>query len=744
MKYLLLLAFSICFNTLNAQNQLIPQPVALEITKGEFIIPKTLNISPDLPQPETEYFKKRFQNQLNFESSAKNPVHLQGKRIQTFVFTEGYSLGISPQQILITYSSDDSYFRALTTIAQLFEEHRESGKIPAMIIHDQPQFKWRGMHLDVVRHFFTVDEVKKYLDYLAMYKINTFHWHLTDDQGWRIEIKKYPKLTEIGSKRKESMIGPYVDQEFDAQPYGGFYTQEEIKEVVAYAKTRHINIVPEIEMPGHAVAALASYPELSCTGGPFEVETKWGVFDDIFCPKEETFGFLEDVLTEVMNLFPSEYIHIGGDEAPKTRWKECPHCQALIKKEGLKDEHELQSYFIKRIEKFVNSKGRKIIGWNEIMEGGLAPNAAVMSWTGEEGGIQAAKQGNFAVMTPGNYLYFDHYQGDPQNEPLAFGGNNTLEKVYSYHPIPEELKEEEKKYILGVQANLWAEYILDFKHVEYMLFPRLMALSEIAWGTSNPDNYAEFESRVIRHFKLLDEKKINYAKSIYNVSGNVVNAGEGIAYELKSSRNPDNVRYTINGEIPTFDSKKYVHPIPIHQSMTIQSAYFENGELKSAISSQEFRISKSTGKSIVLKDQPSPNYASNGAKTLVDGVIGNPKILGKTWLGFSGKDVVATIDLGEKTDFQMVAFNSLDNKGSWIHLAKSAKIYTSDDGKKFEVIKEISTKEIFDSKGKMEIETGKQSTRFLKIIIENAGIIPAGFPGAGSEAWLFVDEIGVY
>lgn len=514
MKYISILIFLFFFSNINAQNQFIPQPVSVEITQGEFIIPETLNISSELPKPETEYFKKRFQNQLNFESSMKNPVHLQGIRIQTFVFTEGYSLEISSQQILITYSSDDSYFRALTTIAQLFEEHRESGKIPAMIIHDQPQFKWRGMHLDVVRHFFTVDEVKKYLNYLAMYKINTFHWHLTDDQGWRIEIKKYPKLTEIGSKRKESMIGPYVDQKFDAEPYGGFYTQEEIKEVVAYAKSLHINIVPEIEMPGHAMAALASYPELSCTGGPFEVETKWGVFDDIFCPKEETFDFLEDVLIEVMNLFPSEYIHIGGDEAPKTRWKECPHCQALIKKEGLKDEHELQSYFIKRIEKFVNSKGRKIIGWNEILEGGLAPNAAVMSWTGEEGGIQAAKQGNFAVMTPGNYLYFDHYQGDPQNEPLAFGGNNTLEKVYSYHPVPKELNQAESRLILGVQANLWTEYILDFKHVEYMLFPRLMALAEVGWGTSNPENYQDFENRVIKHFKLLDEKNINYAKSI--------------------------------------------------------------------------------------------------------------------------------------------------------------------------------------------------------------------------------------
>ncbi len=743
MKHFFLLIFILSFGIISAQYQLIPQPQKIELRRGQFIIPDTLFISSKLPIEESNYLINRLKGKLEIVISNSTESQIHTTQMDTVHPEEWYSLVIRPEGINISFSSNEGYFRSLQTLAQLFEEHLESGRIPAMTIDDEPKFKWRGMHLDVVRHFFTVDEVKKYLDYLAMYKINTFHWHLTDDQGWRIEIKKYPKLTEIGSKRKESMIGPYVDNQFDGTPYSGFYTQEEIKEVVQYAAKLHINIVPEIEMPGHAVAALTAYPELSCTGGPFEVETKWGVFDDIFCPKEGTFEFLENVLSEVMELFPSPYIHIGGDEAPKTRWKECPHCQALIKQEGLKDEHELQSYFIKRIEKFVNSKGRKIIGWNEILEGGLAPNAAVMSWTGVEGGIEAAITGHFAVMTPGNYLYFDHYQGDSQSEPLAFGGNNTLEKVYSYHPIPKELTQEEEKFILGVQANLWTEYIPDFKQVEYMLFPRLMALSEVAWGTSEPEKYAEFESKVIRQFKLLDERNIRYARSIYNLNGKVIQNEKGIVYELTTNRDPKGIRYTTDGTEPTASSLAYLMPIPIDKSVLIQAAYFEKDELKSAISKKEFHVSKSTGKNIVLKDQPAPNYSSNGALTLVDGILGDPKILGQTWLGFSGKNLEALIDFGEKTAFETISFNSLNNKGSWIHLAKEAKIFISKDGKKFKKIKTISHQEIIDNNGRIRVNTGKQSSRYLKIVIDNAGIIPAGNSGAGSEAWLFVDEIGV-
>ncbi len=452
---------------------------------------------------------------------------------------------------------------------------------------------------------------------------------------------------------------------------------------------------------------------------------------------------MENVLDEVIALFPSQYIHIGGDECPKTRWKECAHCQELIKKNNLKDEHGLQSYFIQRIEKYVNSRGRKIIGWDEILEGGLAPNAAVMSWTGIKGGVEAAKSGHFAVMTPGSYCYFDHYQGDPATEPNAFGGFTPLDKVYSYNPIPEELNTEQAKYILGVQANLWTEYILDFNHVQYMIFPRLLALSEVGWGTSDPKNYKEFEGRVINEFKNLDKMGVNYAKSIYNVSGKVISSENGVAYELSTSQNPDGIRYTVDGTDPSANSQNYKNPVQISKSMTVKSAYFENGKLKSAISSQSFTISKTTGKKITLEEQPSENYSFGGAFTLVDGIIGNQKQLGKTWLGFQGKDVVATIDFGQKTQFSEVYFNTLDNKGSWIHFAKSAQIFVSDNGSDFKLIKEVGKEEILSANGKIKVNVGSQNSKYIKIKIENAGIIPAGNPGADSKAWLFVDEIGV-
>ncbi|SHM60793.1 hexosaminidase [Chryseobacterium carnipullorum] len=743
-----LFVFSVLFfSVFSAQTKpnLIPYPQSVEFSKGEFILSNTTAVKGNEKSFEYQFFLKSLNKNYQLDLSKNERTH--GTDV-IFVSVdkdkkEDYEINVAENFMSVIGKDDAGLFHGIQTMLQLIQNSKD-GKIPAVKIKDYPKFAWRGMHLDVCRHFFNVDEVKQYIDYLAMYKLNTFHWHLTDDQGWRIEIKKYPKLTEIGSKRKESMVGAYVDNTFDGKPYGPyFYTQEQIRDVVKYAQQRHITVVPEIEMPGHALAALSAYPELACTKGPFESATKWGVFDDVFCPKEETFTFLENVLDEVMKLFPSQYIHIGGDECPKTRWKECAHCQKLIKKNNLKDEHGLQSYFIHRIEKYVNSKGRKIIGWDEILEGGLAPNAAVMSWTGINGGIEAAKSGHFAVMTPGAYCYFDHYQGDPQSEPNAFGGFTPLDKVYSYNPVPSELNPEQAKYILGVQANLWTEYITDFKQVQYMIFPRLMALSEVGWGTADPENYKEFESRVIGQFKILDGMKVNYAKSIYNISVKVVPANEGIAYELTVSQDPAGIRYTTDGTEPSLDSQVYQNPVRVKKSITVKSAYFEDGKLKSAVSSQEFTVSKTTGKKITLEQPPSENYSFGGAFTLVDGIIGNTRQLGKTWLGFQGKDVVATIDLGQKTSFSEVYFNTLENKGSWIHLAKSAKIFVSDDGRNFKMIKEIGTQEIQDSKGKITLNVGNQTSKYIKLIIENAGIIPAGNPGADSKAWLFVDEIGV-
>lgn len=501
---------------------LIPQPKSIEIHKEYFVLNKETVIQADTNMFEAQYLQQSIKQLTGLElkivlvTAKPNKITLshtvdgvQGNS------NESYRMMISNKSVAIWAEHNEGFFYGIQTLLQLIpSEKKEKINLPALLIADNPKYAWRGMHLDCARHFFPVSFVKKYIGYLAIYKFNTFHWHLTDDQGWRIEIKKYPKLTEVGAWRNGSMVGHYDDQKYDNIRYGGFYTQEQIKEVVAYAAQLHITIVPEIEMPGHAVAALAAYPQYSCTGGPFEVGKQWGVLDDVFCPKEEIFTFLEDILSEVIALFPSQYIHIGGDECPKIRWKTCPHCQALIKEKGLKDEDQLQSYFVQRIEKFVNSRGRKIIGWDEILEGGLAPNAAIMSWRGTEGGIAAAKQKHFVVMTPGDYCYFDHYQSEAKTEPLAIGGFTSVEKVYSFEPTPKELSADEAKYILGAQANLWSEYIDTPEKVEYMIFPRMIALSEVLWGTSNPEKYDDFKNRLIQQFNTLDAKGINYCKAI--------------------------------------------------------------------------------------------------------------------------------------------------------------------------------------------------------------------------------------
>jgi hexosaminidase len=567
----IIVLFVLVFNFAFSQTQLplIPYPNSVQIEKGSFVITKETVIQADEKTFEANYLKAQIKEIIGLSLPILPVTNANSKIALSYVVesivssdSKQYHLDISNNTAIIQAESDEGFFYGIQTFLQLIpSDSKTQIKVPCLKIDDEPKFTWRGLHLDVSRHFFPKEFIKKYIDYLAMYKMNTFHWHLTDDQGWRIEIKKYPKLTEIGAWRKGSMVGHYREQKFDDNRYGGFYTQDDIKEIVAYATQRHITVIPEIEMPGHAVAALASYPEYSCTGGPFEVALKWGVLDDVFCPKEETFTFLENILSEVISLFPSQYIHIGGDECPKTRWKKCTNCQALIKKEGLKDEHELQSYFIQRIEKFVNSKGRKIIGWDEILEGGLAPNAAVMSWRGTKGGIEAAKQKHFVVMTPGTHCYFDHYQGEPKNEPLAIGGYTTVEKVYNFNPTPKELTSEEAKYILGAQGNVWTEYINDDKKVEYMIFPRMLALSEVLWGTSNPEKYTDFQERMLQHFLVFDKKGINYSKAFFEITSKVSPSeiDSSIIFSLKSSKNQSGIRFTNDGSIPNWNSNTYTN-----------------------------------------------------------------------------------------------------------------------------------------------------------------------------------------
>lgn len=510
---------------------IIPLPREIKVADGVFVLTSQTKIvvMADGFQPEIDYLNKHFKTNYDFELPIVKILPTDGNYIiitrPDFEagWTENYDLTINENQIYFLAEGNAGLFYGIQTLIQILPLEKTSEvKISCVQIKDTPRYQWRGMHLDCSRHFFTKDEVKKYIDYLAMYKFNVFHWHLVDDQGWRIEIKKYPLLTTVGGKRKETIIGKTINKDgtvsagdkFDGKEYGGFYTQEEVKEIVAYAQSKYITVLPEIEMPGHSIAALSAYPEFSCTGGPFETLTRWGVSDDSYCGgNDETFIFLQNILDEVMTLFPGKYIHIGGDECEKGRWKTCPKCQKRVADEKLKNEEELQSYFITRIEKYVNSKGKQIIGWDEILEGGLAPNAAVMNWRGIKHGIAAAKQKHYVVMSLGKPCYFDHYQSkDKAKEPLAIGGFNPLDSVYLYNPTPKILTEEEAKFIMGAQANVWTEYIIDFKQVEYMAMPRMAALSEALWTPLEKKNFKDFVIRLKLHAPMLDKMGVNYAK----------------------------------------------------------------------------------------------------------------------------------------------------------------------------------------------------------------------------------------
>lgn len=446
---------------------------------------------------------------------------------------EGYRLTTQADGISICGQTANGVFYGIQTLHKSIPAQAQDAAIllPAGQVEDQPRFSYRGMHLDVGRHFFPVEFIKEYIDLLALHNMNTFHWHLTEDQGWRIEIKKYPKLTEIGSIRQRTVIG-HNSGEYDNTPYGGFYTQDEAREIVKYAQERYITVIPEIDLPGHMLAALAAYPELGCTGGPYEVCPEWGVFEDVLCiGNEKTIPFLEDIMTEIMDIFPSKYIHIGGDEAPRTRWQKCPKCQALIKKEGLKAdknhtaEDRLQSYCTAQIEKFLNAHGRQIIGWDEILEGDLAPNATVMSWRGSAGGIKAAQMGHDVIMTPNTYCYFDYFQSkDKENEPYdAIGGYLPVEQVYSLNPT-EGLNEEQAKYILGAQANVWTEYMTSTQQVEYMILPRMAALAEVQWTEPSKKEYNNFLQRLNSLAKIYDRDGLNYAKHVFTAPADSVQA----------------------------------------------------------------------------------------------------------------------------------------------------------------------------------------------------------------------------
>ncbi len=722
---------------------IIPKPTLELKRSGSFAIQKTtrLHISGS-DHLSTAFFDQYLKDLSGFTLLRSNrPVP---KGINLMVDThlklksEGYLLDVSQNGITIKAIDEKGLFYGLQSLVQLIRKKNKIIAVPAYHIQDEPRFAYRGIHLDVARHLFSVQSIKKWLDLLAFYKINTFHWHLTDDQGWRIEIKKYPLLQSVSAYRDETLIGhKRADpHRFDGKRYGGYYTQEEVKDIVAYASARRITTIPEIEMPGHAQAVLAAYPQLGCTGGPYQTATYWGVFEDVFCAgNEETFHFLEDVLDEVIPLFPSAYIHIGGDECPKNRWHNCPKCQKRIKAEQLKDEHELQAYFIARIERYLNAKGKKIIGWDEILEGGLAPDATVMSWRGLEGGIAAARLKHDVIMTPEKFLYLDYYQSLNKTEQTAAGGYLPLKKVYDYEPMPAELNPEEQQYIKGVQANVWSEYLSDASKAEYMIFPRVIALAETAWSRKENKLYADFLARLMANRRFL--KKLNYSTAFYDITGASVNDAK--AFALNTDLSNDEIRYTLNDKKPDLGSTKYSSPIPITQSVRIKAQLFRAGKPVGNMFEQVIVKSMAAGKKVTLTHSGQGNYNID-AQRLTNGIRGSYLYNNGEWLGLSSGDFEAVVDLGEEKTISEVGINTLNYQWQKMHPPKLLLIEVSTDQ---QVYTEVSRQTIFSVEGiNMALhKINPAKARYVRIKASNIGIIPDGFYGAGTKAWLMLDEI---
>jgi hexosaminidase len=674
---------------------------------------------------------------------------------------EEYRLNVSKRMVELRAESPEGLFRGIQTLRQLFPPIIESDTaindvawvLPCVSITDYPRFSWRGMHLDVSRHFFDVDFIKQYIDILAMHKLNVFHWHLVDDQGWRIEIKKYPLLTEVGAWRVDREDKPWdsraAQKPGEKATYGGYYTQEEIKDIVAYAAERYITVVPEIEMPAHVGSALAAYPEYSCTGGPFTVPPGgvWPI-TDIYCAgKDETFAFLEDILTEIMELFPSPYIHIGGDEADKTEWRKCPRCQARIRKEGLKDEEELQSYFVKRIEQFLSSKGRKLIGWDEILQGGLAPEATVMSWQGFEGGTAAARSGHDAVMTPSSYCYFNVYQGDPATEPASFRGLLTLKKVYSFEPVPPTLTPEEASHIIGAQGCLWTEFVTDGERAEHMILPRLTALAEVMWTPPGERNWEDFSLRLRTMLERFDIMGLNYSIGSFHVdmSASYDEASNSVILEMTSEQPSPEIHYTTDGSVPGPASSLYEAPLPLKETATVRAAIFYEGKMTGSPIDKTVYIHKAIGKKVIYDIPFSDRYKAYGDRTLVNGIRGSGAFDDGQWQGFEGTDLDVVIDLGIDMTLTSISSSYMASVGSWIFLPQSVTYSTSSDGDRFTPVYESQTDIAPEDQGSRIKEYTASfpevTARYVKVHSRGQITCPSWHAGAGGKAWLFCDEI---
>lgn len=760
----LLLAFTISFTVVSSNNNkypIIPVPAKLKTEKGQFIFDQYTKIY--IESGNTEDVNKAFclfRKQFAYLSDISLPItsdNLTKNVIRCAINNklennESYILDIKQEHIRIEAKSSVGIFYALQSIRQLLPAEFESRNkvnaikwtVNACRIEDAPEFVYRGFHLDVCRHFVPVEEVKNYIDQMALLKLNIFHWHLTEDQAWRIEIKKYPKLTSVGSKRYRTVVGHTNDypRQWDNSITQDFYTQEEIKEVVAYAQQRFVTIIPEIEMPGHATAALAAYPELSCSGGPFDVEGRWGVFNDIFCTKDETFEFLENVLTEVAELFPSSYIHIGGDEAPKVRWQRCHICQERMKNEGLKDEHELQSYFVKRMEKVVHRLGKRIIGWDEILEGGIAPDATVMSWRGVAGGISAAKQGHDVIMTPSEAMYFDFYQSQLQDDSLTIGGYLPIERVYAFNPITKELSKEERKHILGVQANTWTEYMPNRIVREAMIFPRMATLAEVGWSAENNKSFDSFAERLPSLLARYDEMELGYSEAFYSIKAVPLTIDNQLMLKLKTAAPNTVIYYTLDGSDPDQSSKIYSQPIAIGgREFTLKAIATKDGKMMYRPYVRDFIINKAAGQKLIFEDINGNSFTQDGSGNLTDCMIGGEPVSRPDWFSYAGADGSITIEFGAPQTISNIIFSSANQNNVLVYSPKEIGFLVSEDGNNFRSVGLVTHEQIADSDGKASVNFTPAIAKKIKLNIKMYGIIPDSEPNSGQMSALFADEI---
>jgi len=740
--------------------QIIPKPAEINIAEGvfEFSERTTFVVANDSQKEISNSLINKFEKATGWKQMvsdiAPKSNYLQFNIDDSFE-NEAYRLEVNNEAINITAKGNAGFMYALETIRQLLPTAIESSQIvsnvkwiiPNLTIKDKPRFQWRGLMLDLSRHFFDKNYIKETIDRLAMHKMNVLHLHLLDDQGWRIEIKKYPKLTEVGAWRVDQ-----EDKQWNARvtsnpdekgTYGGYLSQVELKDLVKYAQSKNVEIVPEIEMPAHVSSAIAAYPELSCFENHIGVPSG-GIWPltDIYCAgKESTFEFLENVLLEVMDIFPSKYVHIGGDEATKTNWKICPYCQKRIKNEGLQNVEELQSYFVKRMERFINSHGKKLIGWDEILEGGLAPEATVMSWRGTQGGIEAAEQGHDVVMTPGSHCYFDHYQGPQNEEPLAIGGYLPLSKVYEFDPVVDTMTPEEAKHVLGGQANLWAEYIPTTEHSEYMIYPRLGAMAEALWSPKESRDWNDFSGRILTMFKRYDYLGINYAKSAYLVTANTnVDLENKILYLSLQNEFPNaDIRYVLGDKTIQDSPEKYTNPMALKETTIIKASLFKDNQPVGKTFIDTIKFHKGVAHKIVYKTPYSDSYQGAGAFNMVNTLRGTKNFHDGQWQAWLDNDMEVVIDLEIEIPIHQVTVGSMENQGPDIYFPTSIIVSVSNDGITFNDVGSIDRAFKKNAKAELKdfiINFAEQAVKYVKV---KATCLKKSPKGGG--AWLFVDEI---